>query len=210
MSVYPELDNLDLKELSKRFNEEDPDQDSPGYAREEGIYYEEVARSILAKGDPGYRYLLAQVDHADTPRLRGILAALGAAKQHRQELEPFLVSFLGDQRALIVAEAIEALRDLTVGRVAEKVLPLAGHQSPYVRSSVLRYISHLGGRSSSEKLIAALADPHPVVRQTAVDELGELGIVEALPKLTDLLEHDSDPDVREAARTAVEWITKSS
>jgi HEAT repeat protein len=55
-------------------------------------------------------------------------------------------------------------------------------------------------------LIHALSDQEFIVRENAIDELGELGQPEAIPYLQPLL-NDEHPDVRQAAETAIEVLT---
>ena len=87
-----------------------------------------------------------------------------------------------------------------------QVLPLLKHASPYVRGSVLRFMSELYPERAVPLLIDALNDAHFIVRENAADELGELEAVEALPFLRASLQ-DAHPHVRQAAETAIEMLT---
>lgn len=74
---------------------------------------------------------------------------------------------------------------------------------PYVRGSVLRFISELYPESTSLLLIEVLQDPHYIVRESAIDKLDELDVVESIPYIRPLL---ADPhlDTRQAAATAMQ------
>ena len=54
-------------------------------------------------------------------------------------------------------------------------------------------------------MIEALSDPDFIVRENAADELGELGVVEAIPYLRPSLE-DACADVRQAAEMAIAFL----
>ena len=80
MGIYSCIDKLSLDELIHKFNQEDPDKTSEGYQNESSLYYEEIAYAIASKGNIGCRYLISQIDRAESVKLPGILAALSLAK----------------------------------------------------------------------------------------------------------------------------------
>jgi len=82
------------------------------------------------------------------------------------------------------------------------ILNLRDHPSPYVLGAVLRYMRQLFPRAAKSMLVQALKSADPIVRQNGIDELDELGCVEALPTIKRLI-RDKDRDVRQAARSAV-------
>lgn len=82
------------------------------------------------------------------------------------------------------------------------MLILRDHTSPYVRGAVLRFVSELYPELATKLLFESLRDQHALVRQNAIDELDDLGMIESLPSIR-LLLNDSHPDVRQAAQTAV-------
>ena len=53
-------------------------------------------------------------------------------------------------------------------------------------------------------LIAALKDPHYIVRENAIDELDDLEYYQALPDIRALLQPGEHEDVIQAAETAIE------
>ncbi|MGI8552764.1 MAG: restriction endonuclease [Dehalococcoidia bacterium] len=76
------------------------------------------------------------------------------------------------------------------------------HSSPFVRGSVLRFLSYVEPQSVLGPLLDALSDPAYVVRENAIDELDNLGVVESAGRIRTLL-NDPEPDVREAAKEAI-------
>ena len=204
MSFDPQLDNLTLQELITYF------QSSPFEGEEYGdIYYQEVASLIGKKGEAGIVFLQGEIEKADTPRLRGILFALTEARLDKPEFRKLLLSYLNDDRQMIVMEAVDSLRILDVKYAVDPVLALLQHSSPYVRGSVLRFMRSLYPNKALPLLIEALKDPDFIVRENAADELGELYEVEAIPYLHQLL-RDSHPHVRQAAQTAIEMLERNS
>ena len=200
MSFYSELDNLSLSELIARFHGAPLEGDEYAYT-----YYSEVALLIRQKGKAGVEFLWNEAKKADTTRLRATLLALTQPPLEEPALRGWLLSLLEDERPLIVAEAIDSLTRQAEADTLEEVLPLRGHVSPYVRGSVLRFMSEFYPERAVGLLIDALNDAHFIVRENAADELGELEAVEALPFLRAKLE-DAHPDVRQAAETAIEML----
>lgn len=198
MSFYPELDHLTLKELIARFR------GLPLEGEEYAVvYYQEVANLIRMKGEAGIAFLQQEITKADSPRLQAILFALTAARFYTPEFRELLLSYLQDERPMIVMEAVDSLRLFGEKNVLDRVFPLLKHPSSYVRGSALRFMRCLYPNKALSLLIEALNDPDPIVRENAADELSELYQIEAIPYLRPLLT-DSHPDVQEAAQTAIE------
>ncbi len=206
MSFYPELLGLELPALAERFHGPAPDSQEYAYP-----FYAEVASLIREQGKSGIDFLLGETERASTDQLRAILFALTRQpKMRHPALLNLLRSSLRDERPLIVAEAVDGLWSQGQKSMTYDVLELQHHSSPFVRGSVLRFVSHSAPRCAPLLLIAALKDSDPLVRENAVDELHRLGTTNAIPQLRPLL-HDEDADVRQAARTAVEdlqWIVR--
>jgi len=205
MSFYHELDNLNLEDLINRFRMTFNEARKHGsYSEEEEeLYYAEVARMIRLQGEGGIKFLKSEVCNEDTVRLRAVLSALVWPKLDDPSLPKLFLSYLTDQRPMIVAEAVDGLSGQEVTEAIDRVLQLLNHNSPYVRSSILRYIRRLYPDKSFPFLVTALKDPHHIVRDNAIDELDYLGNQEAIPYLSPLL-NDPHPDVRQAARTVIE------
>jgi len=197
MGYYIELAALSLDEL-ERCLERDGDYDD---------YYEEVVQHIVAQGALGLSYLRSVVQEArlDVPQLRAALWVLGLQEEgswYREKLQ----TLLHDSRELIVAEAVDSLARIKARDLRKKILQLYTHPSPYVRGSVLRYVSKLFPNDAPPMLIVALKDPHYIIRENAIDELDDLEYYQALSDIRPFL-HDQHEDVRQAAETAVENLT---
>lgn len=206
MSFYSELDNLSLSELIARFHGAPLEGEEYGYT-----YYSEVALLIRQSGSAGVEFLYPkgmiwnEAKQADTIKLRAILLALTQPRLEQPALRDWLLSLLQDKRSIIVAEAIDSLTRQGEADTLEQVLPLLKHASPYVRGSVLRFMSEFYPERAVPLLIEGLNDAHFIVRENATDELGSLCAVEALPFLRAKLE-DPHPHVRQAAETAIEML----
>jgi HEAT repeats len=197
MSAYPELDNLGLEELITQWQRSPIDGED--YA---ASYYQEIAYLIRQQGEAGVEFLLAEVETADRQRLSAILCIVPPVN-HGRLINHIWISFLEDDRPEIVASAIDGLRHQHVWRVRNQVFGLSKHASPEVRGSVLRYMSQYDPKIASVMLMEALDDPAYIVRENALDELDEMGVVEAIPLIRSLLT-DDHPDVQQAAATALE------
>jgi hypothetical protein len=203
MSLYPQLDELDLSQLWACFEAEPIHGDS--YA---DLYYEEVAYLVACQGPAGVALLVDALARCEGPRLRGALLALGCTGEEGGPLEPVLAGYLGHREPRTVAAAISALGFLPAPGVQGAVVALAEHDDPHVRAAVLRYLNAVDRGAAREHLRAALGDPHPLVRQNAVDELVEAGTREALEAIRPL-RFDAHLDVRRAAASAVASLERS-
>lgn len=205
MSLYPELDNLDLTKLINCFNKTFPNRESDNFA-----YFSEVALRIRQQGKAGIDFLFGELDKANLDQLRGIIVALTFPPPlEHPSLRDILLSYLCDRRPLIVADAVDGLRFLGATDTADAVLRLRTHLDPYVRGSVLRFISHLLPLSAPPVMLEALQDPHYIVRENAIDELDDLGAIEAIPYIRPFLS-DPHPDVVQAAQTAISNLEELS
>jgi len=196
MSFYAELDQANLTELMAYFQQPPPDGED-GYS-----YYVEVATLIGQQGEAGIAFLKRQRWQIDQDKLRAIIFALSYASSPTPDLLSWLVDLLKNQHANVVAEAIDGLTHLKAKEVAGQVLPLYHHDSPYVKGSVLRFMGRLQPDKALPILIEALHDPHFIVRENAVDELGEYHQEDIITCLRPLLA-DPHPDVRQATKTAI-------
>jgi HEAT repeats len=201
MSAYPELDNLGLEELIRQWQRSPIDGEA--YA---ASYYQEVAYLIRQQGETGVKFLLTEVETADRQRLAAILTMLPPI-ENRRLISDVWIGFLEDNRPEIVASAIDGLRHQHVWRVRNQVFALSKHISPQVRGSVLRYMSQYDPKIASVMLMEALDDPAYIVRENALDQLDELGVVEAIPLIRSLLA-DDHPDVQKAAAIALENLER--
>jgi hypothetical protein len=208
MSLYPELEKLNLEELIAHFS----------MPHEHGsIYYGWVAFHIREQGQRGNHFLLKAlktINEDDEERLHALL--VGLSSRPGRGIEPFsryykrwfvdrLRFYLHDDRPRILNVTIDGLYLLGVKREIDRILSLKDHPFVFVRESVMRYIGHLYPGRAFPILIEALSDQHEFVRSEAADQLGLLCKGEAIPHLQMLLD-DSDPQVRESAQNAIQYI----
>ncbi|MGI9289412.1 MAG: HEAT repeat domain-containing protein [Pseudomonadales bacterium] len=171
---------------------------------EDDDYYDVIAFNI-SQLDP--RYLLNHIHEYNGSRLRAAIFGMGLG-QNSGQLNELLKSYLGNNNELVVAEAIDALRNLKNIYMWDEVKKLASHESSYVRGAVLRYVSHtLPNDEAYPILVAGLNDPHFIVRENSIDELARLGSGAACQHIHPLV-NDRHPDVRQAAKSAIEALSK--
>jgi hypothetical protein len=193
-----------FKDLCRQFQGVSPDGDD--YS---DFFYQEVVDEILDCGNEGVTYLKSElINQKNHPsRLRAILFGLGQVlpqtSQQRNELNKILLKHLDSPFSLVVTEAIDSLASLRLIQSTERVLSLNQHKSPYVRGSILRFMAKLHPRKAIPLLLESLESADAVVRENAIDELGELEVKEAIPYLSKLL-NDLEPNVRQAAETALD------
>ncbi len=213
MSLYPELNGLGLTELAEAFHQPAPEGDEFAFA-----YYSEIAWRLRQQGEAGNTALWNEIGKANMEQLRAILVALTASvTAHPQfkplgdrrllELRDLLKTYLEHTEPLLVADAMDGLGHLGEKDALNQVLSLRDHSSPFVRGSVLRYMARLWPEQAFQLLIEALSDQHFIVRENALDELGELGRPEAISHIQPYLT-DEHPDVRQATQTAIEVLTQ--
>lgn len=211
MSLFPQLDRRDPKELRRLFLGESavevPDD-------EQGLWLEEVAVRIAQTGPKGVEFLLPFIANADELRVRAILLALSLGERKlssrkRASLCELAQRLLNDNRAMVVAEAVDTLSKLACPVASESINALLHHPSPYVVGSALRYFARHDPQKAVPLLEEALMSAEPIVRENAVDELDEMNYGPALAKIKPLL-RDPDGDVRQAAHAAVRHLENAS
>ena len=199
MSFYPELDELTLQQLTARFEAEAPE-------GEGALYHDELGRAIAAQGAVGVAYLWERRTLVDAERVRAIIAGLSASGEaSRPQLLAWLHEQLGANDPRVVAEAIDGLKNLGDAELAGPILALTAHTSEQVRGAVLRFARVVTPDRALSPLVAALKDPHPIVREGAADELGELGDRRARSALA-LARDDVREQVRQAIESALELL----
>jgi hypothetical protein len=199
MGFYPELDNITLDELIERFRAAQPD---PVYA---AGWFTEIGFQIGKHGEQGIAFLLEERPHveSDEDRLRGVLLGLSCERIHYSHVRPIFYAYLSDPRDMIVLDAIEGLGFSRDKRALSAVVALRAHPSGFVRGAVLRYFQHCYPKDAVPAALAALDDPAPVVRSSAIDVLDELLVaVLYLDRIRPFLK-DPDKNVRGAAAWAI-------
>jgi HEAT repeat protein len=171
---------------------------------------------------------LAQVqsmaDHED-PAVRGLavgwcLELLPAADAvGRRDLTELLLHWSRDSAADVQRAAVLALGNVTDRRAFERLQTLLRHGRAPVRAAAARSLaqqtkivqpgSPQGSRALQRQVVPALQkaleDPALEVVIEAAEDLGSLGLPEAVPVLTDLLHHSSE-QVRQTAAQALERV----
>jgi len=196
MGIYPELDNLDLESSIDYWQNVEP-LDGREYA---ASYYSELAFLIADRGEAGRLFLREQINNSNNEQLGAILYFL-SSKKHPLPLK-ILLKYLKHSSDYVILNAIEGLKIQAERKAKKEVLKLRFHQSQYVRGAVLRYLSRLYPKEAGSILIEALKDPGYIVRETAIDEIDELEIIDFIPYIRRLLK-DPHPHVRQAAATAI-------
>ncbi|MEM7535550.1 MAG: HEAT repeat domain-containing protein [Chloroflexota bacterium] len=199
MGLYTELDDLSFAELAASFQSAPPDGNDYAFT-----YYTEVALLIHAYGNPGVKFLIEETIGVSSAKVRAVIFALTQTPEDDEAIHTLVRGFLDDDDPLIVAETIDGFTRQNKTAQLPQVLPLLGHDSPYIRGSVLRFMAGLYPEQAVPLLINSLQDSHFIVRENAVDELGELEAIEALPALRAI--SDPHPHVRQAVETAIEEL----
>jgi hypothetical protein len=204
MTLFPELECLTLDSLTTRFLSGPPcDEDSA----DRDLWLQEVAARIAQCGEKGLSFLIRSMPGANQAKLRAILLSFSflpktLTKQSLDDVKQILKSFLHSDDPMLIAQAIDSLRLLGFADFLDDVLALLVHKSPYVTGSVLRYVSWHSPERAKPMLLESLNSTDALVRQNAIDELDDLGFVDALPYVRPFL-NDEDKYVRQAAQTAV-------
>lgn len=203
MTIYKELVGLENDKLLELFFEEkseNSEEDDFGF-----FYYSDIAYLLFEKdGEIAIKLLFDNLSVIkDAEQLRALISVVGCS-QNKDLYTEFLASFLNDQRPLIVGEAIYSLARLGAKEYFPQILDLYdGVNSPaFVKSNTLVYVRRLYPEVARDFLIKALNDTEALVRESACDELEELGDKSAIPFIVPLIK-DEVANVRQAAETAV-------
>lgn len=204
MPIYPEIEGLSLQDLQRLFLSNGLSRKDP---TEKDLWLQELALMIAKCGSEGIAFLIQHIQASDEQRVRAIIFALSflpesVASTTSRQVRNILITHLSSRNPWIVAEAIDSLRHLGHKDAVAEVRLLLEDESPYVVGSVIRFIASFYPEQAKPILLAFLKSKEPIVRENAVDELDELGCVEALPAIR-LLLRDSDRNVRQAAETAI-------
>ena len=198
LSLLPleDLFRIFLGPVSEEFGGEE-------YAR---AYYNDIGYALGDRGKAGRAFLLEHREHVETDeaRLGAVFLGISLAPAN-PTIHRLLRPYLHDVRALVVMDALEALRHQKDHEIHDEVLALLNHPSQFVRGAVLRYLQDLYPKEAIPYAVAALHDPDYIVRESAIDVLDELPAVEALPLIRPFLD-DPHHDVRQAAETAIQHL----
>jgi HEAT repeat protein len=102
-----------------------------------------------------------------------------------------------DEHERIRFDAVHALGAIAeVGLEADAVAAIAAeldHYDPIMRAATCRVLVRVNARGAADKIIGALGDSSPIVRQYAVEALGRLRAEQAVPHLLAIAIRPRDP-----------------
>jgi len=171
---------------------------------------------LLRLGPDGAEALIDLLTSADslTDR-RAYLAALAKMR----DAVPTLMHLLGDNRWYVVRNAIDLLGEMRAVEAENALLEVANHREERVRRSVATALARLGTPRSIQALQHMLTDAVPEVRVHAVQGLGSVKSLRAVPVLSRALDGETDQEVqavilaalgRQATDEAVARLTKAA
>ena len=202
MALYDEIPGLAWDELLDRWRSHQPEE--PG--TNDG-YWDELAIELRQRGSEGIAFLRSQLDEPDADLVTAAVLGLTFPLLDDPSVPQRLLDLLSDERPLVVAAAIRGLYDYGRTDALPRILPLVDDPSPYVRCAALEFIRRLDPERSKGILLSALTDDDYLVRMCAVDELDEMRDPAVIPQIRPLLD-DTHPDVREAAETALDNLSR--
>ncbi len=117
-----------------------------------------------------------------------------------------LLDALTDPHYIVRWNAVDELGELGYTPALARIEAMCADPDPHVRQAALSAIANLGARDRAVPLLLeALRDPHHLVRENAVREVGELDYTAALPRIEELCA-DPHPDVRHEALAVVDKL----
>ena len=190
-SIY--IAGMRLEELVSMFSCDIKDDD----------FYDVLAYNIMLKDQ---NYLIKNISQYEGRRLRGTIFGLSFYSGSSQTIIELLDKYLNKGDFQIIAEVIKTYSRMNYIEGWEKTKKLLNHESPYVRSSMLRYANTcLSKDEAKDILVEKLRDTHYIVRESAIDELESLQSSDAIEYIVPLL-NDENEDVKEAAKSAIDTL----
>jgi HEAT repeat protein len=148
----------------------------------------QAARALSQMGDAALDQLL-EMSNSSTPSTReAAVEALGSGGSSRA-LDR-VIDALSDSNSNVRAAAVRALGESASERGVAPLLTLMRDESSTLRAQASVSLARLGP-VALPKLVAALRDSKPSVRQLAAEALGEIGSREAVAPLVELIETDT-------------------
>lgn len=150
--------------------------------------------------------ILGIISALDDKRLRAAIFGLGLSDDEGGIFN-LLVGFLNYKNPMIVAETLDAFKNLRTKELLSTINNYFKHESDYVRAAALRYVVACNESIDGleDYFLDALKDDSPIVRESAVDELADLGDMKYLNKITEL-KNDQNRSVREAVESAIDQL----
>jgi HEAT repeat protein len=160
---------------------------------------------------PGRALVLRQARSATTEAVK--LSALRAASRYQgEESIEVLIDQLDDPWPAVRELSLASLSSRSAAALAKLREQVSTSQSPLMRAACVRLLESAaridpGAHDDVVKLMFQAAnDDAPKVREAAVNAFGTLGVVNARPKLMELLRTDPDASVRMSAERAIQKL----
>jgi len=152
-----------------------------------------------------------QDDAPDDAKIRGLIEQLGADFLEEREparkalekagktAEPRLIDGLSNPDHRVRRACLELLTPLKSTPAVRRANDLfALDDDAAVRDAAFRLLQALG-REAEDFLIGALSSPNPEFRKGALQSLAELRSVKAVTRIAELVDHETDSEVKKAA-----------
>ena len=166
-------------------------------------YYDELAFCLLKEYS---QWTLEHFNSFSSPRQCAIIRTLSWADKHIDfdglgiDRQAFLLPLLDSSDDWVIFATIGSLSGIGCPHL-DKITPFLHHANPHVRSASMIYFAKRLGVAYKDALIAYLADPHPLIRETALDELDEMDELgdDELIKIVSHCLNDDDTTVKDLA-----------
>ncbi len=147
---------------------------------------------------------------ADPDPSSRVLAIRALSNLRMPGVIPFLQARLEDPEEPVRTEAIHALGYYSEAEAVAALVTAMGDPSPFLRAEAARLLAESGSPIATQPLLEALDDGDGLVRLTAADGLAVMGVADALPILTRLVERTRDEGEREAYQRALDRLGGSA
>lgn len=170
---------------------------------EDTEYYDVLAFNLL-KTD--YQKTLSPFDDFDNLRKGSIISAMSFLKKPDIETETFVLPFLAHHDDYVAIKALYTLL-YADNDYFDKVKPLFDHPNARLRAGAITYYGKRLKLAHKDELINHLTDPHPLIRQSALDELDEMSDLPDDELIAIISPYLNDPDPQ--TKELVEYIINS-
>ncbi|MEO7742972.1 MAG: HEAT repeat domain-containing protein [Usitatibacter sp.] len=187
---------------------------------------QEALESLVKSKDRSLIPPLMDAARSARPGQVTVMKAIAMFEPRPDGYTGFVLSFLDSSEPRVRYQALGMLGDAKKEKEVAVWLPRAcamlADSDDSVRSQALWAVSSAKGLAAGEieKVVAALADPHPGVRRSAARAIGEIGekrqamaaaakarvVAVGRPALTAAMERDPDADVRHDAKEALRYL----
>ncbi len=123
--------------------------------------------------------------------------------EDRARVIPALEVAADDQHGEVRGNAVAALLNLDAPGAVDIGHRALGDVEWFVRTVAAAELGHHGDPTSAPHIVPLLRDSEAFVRAQAAGAMMNLGYVEAIPALEEMLQLEKDPDAKEAAEDAL-------